>query len=148
MSIYVIGNQEIPNFGYLPRYSFSQFDARYQFGDEFVTTARPNGYDANLKWEETTTLNVGLDFGISNGRITGSIEYYKKNNRERGPALIGIELQDRNDLKPLLVRMEDRKIRYEYVNDQPHLFHYLIWYLTCNQGFIDVIEVKSLIISA
>lgn len=74
-----IGNQEIPNFGYLPRYSFSQFDARYQFGDEFVTTARPNGYDANLKWEETTTLNVGLDFGISNGRITGSIEYYKKN---------------------------------------------------------------------
>ncbi|MGB0929135.1 MAG: SusC/RagA family TonB-linked outer membrane protein [Chitinophagales bacterium] len=74
----VIGNQEIPNFGYLPRYSFSQFDARYQFGDEFVTTARPNGYDADLKWEETTTLNVGVDFGIANGKITGSIEYYKK----------------------------------------------------------------------
>ena len=53
-------------------------------------------------------------------------EYYKKNNRERGPALIGIELQDRSDLDPLLARMEGRKIRYEYVNDKHHLFHYFI----------------------
>jgi threonine dehydratase len=53
-------------------------------------------------------------------------EYYKKNNRERGPALIGIELQRRDDLQPLLDRLTTKKIRFEYVNDQPHLFHYLI----------------------
>ncbi|MEO0551949.1 MAG: threonine ammonia-lyase IlvA [Bacteroidota bacterium] len=53
-------------------------------------------------------------------------EYSKKNSRERGPALIGIELQQQSDLAPLIDRMEKKKFRYEYVNDQPDLFHYLI----------------------
>lgn len=53
-------------------------------------------------------------------------EYSKKNNRERGPALIGIELRDSSDLQPLMERMQKKKIRYEYLNDQPQLFHYLI----------------------
>ncbi|MCA6075465.1 threonine ammonia-lyase IlvA [Fulvivirga sedimenti] len=53
-------------------------------------------------------------------------EYYKKNNREKGPALIGIELKNHADLEGLIDRMDEKKIRYEYVNDQPHLFHYLI----------------------
>ena len=53
-------------------------------------------------------------------------EYSKKNSRDRGPALIGIELQHRGDLAPLVARMEKKKFRYEYVNDQPDLFHYLI----------------------
>jgi threonine dehydratase len=53
-------------------------------------------------------------------------EYSKKNSRERGPAVIGIELKRHADLQPLLARMKSRKIRYEYLNDQPQLFHYLI----------------------
>ncbi|MEM7549927.1 MAG: threonine ammonia-lyase [Bacteroidota bacterium] len=53
-------------------------------------------------------------------------EYSKKNSRERGPALIGIELQDKYDLPGLMDRMQHHKFRYEYVNDQPDLFHYLI----------------------
>ncbi|GJM33657.1 MAG: SusC/RagA family TonB-linked outer membrane protein [Saprospiraceae bacterium] len=74
----ITGNQEIPNFQYLSRYSLSDVRARYQFGEGFITTARPNAYDAALKWEETTSYNIGLDFGFSNGRISGSIEYYYK----------------------------------------------------------------------
>ena len=53
-------------------------------------------------------------------------EYSKKNNRDRGPALIGIELKNQSDLAPLIDRMEVKKFRYEYVNNQPDLFHYLI----------------------
>lgn len=53
-------------------------------------------------------------------------EYSKKNSREKGPALIGIELSNSSDLDQLMQRMEDRKFRYEYINDQPQLFHYLI----------------------
>lgn len=33
----------------------------------------------DLRWEKVKTLNTGLDFGFKNGRINGSIEYYKKN---------------------------------------------------------------------
>lgn len=78
----ITGNQDIADYAYLPTYRVSDNRARYQFGDEFVTTARPNGYDANLKWEETASLNVGLDFGFSNGRISGTVEYYQKNTKD------------------------------------------------------------------
>ncbi|MDZ7633850.1 MAG: TonB-dependent receptor [Bacteroidales bacterium] len=39
---------------------------------------RPDAYDPNIKWEETTTMNVGLDFGFVNDRITGSIDLYNR----------------------------------------------------------------------
>lgn len=53
-------------------------------------------------------------------------EYSKKNNRDKGPALIGIELKRKDDLQPLMERMEKKRFRYEYINDQPHLFHFII----------------------
>jgi len=43
--------------------------------------ARPKAYDPNLKWETTTSYNVGLDWGILKQRLTGSIDwYYRKTN--------------------------------------------------------------------
>lgn len=79
----VTGQQRIGqgNYPYLPQYTFSEPTARYQFGNDFVTTLRPEGYNANLKWEETTTYNVGLDYGFFGERLTGSIEgYYRETN--------------------------------------------------------------------
>lgn len=78
----ITGNQEIGDFGYLPTYSLSDARARYQFGNEFVTTARPNGYDPNLKWEETSSFNLGLDFGFLNGRVNGTLDYYYKETKD------------------------------------------------------------------
>lgn len=74
----ITGNQDIGDFRYLALYSPSDARARYQFGNQFITTFRPDAYDAGLKWEETASLNVGLDFGFGNGRITGILEYYNK----------------------------------------------------------------------
>ena len=53
-------------------------------------------------------------------------EYSKKTSREQGPALIGIEIKAKNDFEPLVERMEAANINYEYVNNQPHLFRFLI----------------------
>lgn len=83
----VTGNQTIPDYGYIPTYTFSDARARYQFGyangePVFVSTVRPNGYDIGLKWEETSALNIGLDFGFWNGRLSGTIEYYSKNTND------------------------------------------------------------------
>ncbi|MCF6298045.1 MAG: TonB-dependent receptor [Flavobacteriaceae bacterium] len=73
------GQQEIrSDFGYLPIYTEGQNNVRYQFGNRFVNTLRPEGYDANIKWEESATYNVGLDYGFANDRITGSIEYFSR----------------------------------------------------------------------
>lgn len=53
-------------------------------------------------------------------------EYNKKNSRERAPAVIGIELKKSSDLDSLLKRMNDKGFKYEYLNDKPELFHYII----------------------
>ena len=53
-------------------------------------------------------------------------EYNKKTSRENGPALVGIELQCREDFNGLIRRMENMKINFEYLNDQENLFQYLI----------------------
>lgn len=79
----VTGQQQIGqgDYPYLPQYTYSQPNARYQFGNEFITTLRPEGYNANLKWEETTTYNVAVDYSILNDRIFGKIEgYYRETN--------------------------------------------------------------------
>lgn len=53
-------------------------------------------------------------------------EYSRKNNCDRGPALIGIELASSADLKPLLARMTEKQIRYEYLNDRQDLFRFMV----------------------
>lgn len=52
-------------------------------------------------------------------------EYRKKNNREKGPAVVGLELQKKEDLEGLLERMDQKKFTYQYLNDSQDLFQYL-----------------------
>ena len=53
-------------------------------------------------------------------------EYSKKNNREKGPALIGIEIQRKEDFEGLIERMEENGFIYEYINEKEDLFRLLI----------------------
>ncbi|MDF7820303.1 threonine ammonia-lyase [Runella sp. MFBS21] len=53
-------------------------------------------------------------------------EYSKKTARERGPALVGIELRHKEDFEPLLTRMNEHNIQFEYINNKPDLFEFLI----------------------
>ncbi|MDE0535235.1 threonine ammonia-lyase IlvA [Tenacibaculum sp. L6] len=53
-------------------------------------------------------------------------EYSKKTNRENGPAVVGIELERKEDLQPLIHRMKQRNFYGEYLNDKPNLFEFLV----------------------
>ncbi|CAN5255593.1 threonine ammonia-lyase IlvA [soil metagenome] len=53
-------------------------------------------------------------------------EYSKKNSREKGPAIVGIEVQQREDFDKLIQRLDNKGFPYEYLNDQQNLFQYLI----------------------
>ncbi|MDI6402885.1 TonB-dependent receptor, partial [Balneolaceae bacterium ANBcel3] len=84
LSYGVTGQQDIlqGNYPYLARYTFSEPTADYQFGDEFVQTLRPEGYNSELKWEETTTYNIGLDYGFYNDRLRGSVDVYHRETKD------------------------------------------------------------------
>ncbi|WP_235833625.1 threonine ammonia-lyase IlvA [Aeromicrobium chenweiae] len=53
-------------------------------------------------------------------------DYVKRNNRETGPALIGVELASADDLSGLLERLEDSPLGVERVAPGSPLFHYLV----------------------
>ena len=73
------GQQDgIPNYAYLASYSLSSANASYQFGDNYYQGYRPGGFNPSLKWEQTATANIGVDFGFLNNRISGSLEFYQK----------------------------------------------------------------------
>ena len=48
-----------------------------------VTGFAPAAFaNPDLKWEETSSINIGVDFGLSNGKYNGTIEYYQKNTTD------------------------------------------------------------------
>ncbi|RPD99023.1 threonine dehydratase [Aureibaculum marinum] len=53
-------------------------------------------------------------------------EYTKKNSKENGPAVVGIELKNQHDLEPLIARMKAHNFFGEYINDKPNLFDFLV----------------------
>lgn len=68
----ITGNQEFPAGASLTRYRFTGPGA----------SERTNFGNKNLKWETSTTINFGLDFGFANDRIYGSVDFFHKNTED------------------------------------------------------------------
>ena len=79
------GQQEIgSSYAHLATYNLSTDEyKKYYMGNagyQFYLT--PGAYDPNIKWETTTTYNVGVDFGFIGDRITGSIDAYLRDTKD------------------------------------------------------------------
>ena len=76
----------------------------YIFEDELVTGSLPGTIlpNPNLTWETTTTLNLGLDFGFFENRLTGTVEYYDTNTTN---LLVDISLGGTSGFDILLLQM-------------------------------------------
>ena len=70
-----IGQGDYPS---IPTYHTNMGGSYYWFGNNVIVPITPRGYAAQIKWEETTTYNIGLDFGFWNNRINGSVDVYKR----------------------------------------------------------------------
>nr|WP_321487572.1 TonB-dependent receptor [uncultured Draconibacterium sp.] len=80
----ITGQQDLSDydFPYLGIYQLSDTRTQYKLGDNYYTLIRPNGFDSSIKWEETTTYNLGLDFGFFDNRLTGSVDVYKRKTND------------------------------------------------------------------
>ena len=78
-SVGVTGQQDgIGNYVHLARYNMSN-NPSYQYNmgvDGFMNMLTPQAYDPTIRWETTTTYNIGLDYGFFNDRLSGSIDAY------------------------------------------------------------------------
>ena len=76
------GQQDgIPGDLYLDRYRFGNQNSQYLFGGIPIqsTIASPR---SNLKWENTATVEIGLDYGLFNNRFSGSVNVFQKNSTD------------------------------------------------------------------
>jgi TonB-linked SusC/RagA family outer membrane protein len=96
-----LGNPGVPPYASLIRLS-ADAGSRYVFGETPVVGFVPvNNANPDLKWETTDQTNVALDYGFSNNRFSGSLEYYVKNTHDLlltvpvpQPAVVGERLQN------------------------------------------------------
>ena len=80
----ITGQQDLGlnDYPYIPRYNLSTQFSQYQFGPTWYNVLKPLAYDQNIKWEETTTWNVGVDLGAWDNRLTVSLDFYQKYTKD------------------------------------------------------------------
>ena len=138
------GQQDgIDNYAYMPRYSPSYDNAQYQFGDSYIHFYRPAPYDENIKWETTTTTNVGIDFAIFDNRISGSIDGYIKKTED---LLATVDVAPGSNFNISLTtnvgNLENKGVEF-VLNTQPIRNSRLTWDLGFNIAYNEV-EITNL----
>ena len=69
----ITGNQEFASNSAIARASFG--------GGEGSSNVDTNANE-NLKWETTTSSGVGVDFGLFNNKLTGSVDYFQRDTKD------------------------------------------------------------------
>ncbi len=66
----------------LSSYLYNTNQSMYYFGNQMIVPITPLGYNADLKWETTTTTNFGFDLGFVQDRLTLSADVYKRDTKD------------------------------------------------------------------
>jgi len=75
----ITGNQEFGNYFGLQYYRSAGNTINFETGEESILFQFAHEANPDLKWEENLEINIGLDFGLFNDRISGSLEVFRKN---------------------------------------------------------------------
>ncbi len=85
----ITGQQDIQqgDYPYMSFWRYGQGGAMYPIYDEsgnvkWVNVVSPSASSPDLKWEQTTTYNVGIDYGFFNNRINGSADFYIRDTKD------------------------------------------------------------------
>ena len=90
-------------------------------------TAGPAADTADIDREALDVILRAVEkAGYRPGEDIVLFEYTKKNNRETGPALVGIEIQDRARIGDLLTRMEASPLHIEKLEPDSPVFSFLL----------------------
>ena len=77
------GQQEVGGYyDTFAQFLTNQLGSYYFFNDRLITPISALGYSADLRWETTTTYNVGFDFGLWNDRLTAAVDLYKRDTKD------------------------------------------------------------------
>lgn len=79
----ITGQQEINARAlFLSRYRAGDLNSQYQFNNVAISSVIPLEINPDIKWEETQTVELGLDYGLFNNRISGSLGVFQKDSKD------------------------------------------------------------------
>ena len=85
LSVGQTGQQDgIGDYVHMARYTMSNNPSyTYNMGNgNFMNMLTPQAYDPTIRWETTTTYNLGLDYGFFDDRLSGSIDAYMRDTKD------------------------------------------------------------------
>ena len=84
ISLGLTGQQDgIGDYVHFARYNRSNNPSyMYNMGSSYYNMLTPQAYDPTIRWETTTTYNLGLDFGFFDERLTGNLDAYIRDTRD------------------------------------------------------------------
>ena len=129
----ITGQQNINSgdYPYLAVYETNKDGAYYPILGEGITY-RPNAYNPDLKWEKTTTYNVGVDFGFLNNRINGSVDYYyRKTTDLLNSVFVSAGTNFKNKVLSNVGSLENSGVEFS-INSKPIVTTDLTWDLGFN----------------
>jgi TonB-dependent starch-binding outer membrane protein SusC len=74
----ITGNQEIGNYNDILWYRSAGTAPNFETGEESILFEFAHDANPDLKWEENSELNIGLDFGVLQNKISGSFDFFQK----------------------------------------------------------------------
>lgn len=78
----ISGNQEIGEYRSKVVFEAAGLSPNPETGEQVVSFSPAWNENPDLKWEQTTEYNLGVDFGFFDNRISGSLEFYQKNTND------------------------------------------------------------------
>ena len=93
---------------------------------------RPDAYNSDLKWETTTTSNIGLDFSFFRNRVSGSVDYYYRKTTDLiNDATVSAGSNFRNQVRSNIGSLENKGIEAS-LTVRPIQTENLQWEVTAN----------------
>jgi iron complex outermembrane receptor protein len=132
----ITGQQDgIANYYYQTGYNLGFLSNQYTFGNTPYMTVSPQAYNPDLKWEQTASFNIGLDFGFLDDRISGSVDVYQKNTQDLlNQTTIPLGVNFGNQLLLNIGSMENKGIEFN-LNATPIKTDNLSWTLNFNATY-------------
>ena len=136
------GQQDgIGNYNYFASYGVNttNVDGRYPIKgvNDSGLLYRPNAYNENLKWETTTTYNVGFDYGFLNNRISGALDlYWRETTVLINDAYVSAGSNFRNKVSSNIGTMHNAGVEFS-VTVRPIQTENWQWSITANATYND-----------
>ena len=136
LSYGVTGQQDgIANYYYQIGYNAGFLSNQYTVGNTPYNTVIPQVYNPDLRWEQTASFNFGLDYGFIDERITGSIDFYKKDTKDLlNTTTIPLGVNFGNQMLLNIGTMENKGVEFN-INIVPIKTKDITWNLNFNATY-------------